>query len=67
MRIHEKRPHKAGADLCWQAGNRRNLIAERSPHQDDLDGMRTHHLTRVLGIRPERASILAELAFGGAV
>jgi len=67
MRTHEKHPRKAGADLCCQAGNQHLNTANHRAAQDDLSDLRARHLMRALGLQPQRASILAGLAFGGAV
>ena len=64
--MQKRRPlSRSGADLC--GGDR--LCSTKStmprPQLDDLTSLRALHLIQGLGLRPELATMLAALAFGG--
>lgn len=68
MRGERKRPHRAGADLCLAARDRHLLTKAATPRPvlDDVTRYRALCLIADFGVRPELATMLAALAFGGA-
>lgn len=63
--LERKRPRESIADLFWRADNAHPIAAPRPP-VDGLNSLRALHLIHAFGVRPEVATMLAAMAFGGA-
>lgn len=67
-RARKRPPVRAGADLCLAARDR-HLLTKTATHRpvfDDVTRYRALCLIADFGVRPELATMLAALAFGGA-
>lgn len=68
MSRERKSPHRAGSDLCLAARDRPLFTKTAAPRPvfDDVTRYRALCLIADFGVRPELATSLSALSFGGA-